>query len=83
MGFSRQEYWSGLPCSSPGDLPDLGIEPVSLMPPALTCGFFTSSTTVHLPLCKFILNPLFCGFSGDPDLTFGPNAFMVSVQSVS
>ena len=29
MGFSRQEYWSGLPCPSPGDLPDLGIEPIS------------------------------------------------------
>ena len=27
MGFTRQEYWSGLPCPSPGDLPDLGIEP--------------------------------------------------------
>ena len=30
MGFSRQEYWSGLPCPPPGDLPDPGIEPVSL-----------------------------------------------------
>ena len=30
MGFSRQEYWSGLPFPSPGDLPDPGIEPVSL-----------------------------------------------------
>ena len=29
MGFSRQEYWSGLPCPSPGDLPDPGIEPRS------------------------------------------------------
>ena len=29
MGFSRQEYWSGLPCPSPGDLPDPGIEPGS------------------------------------------------------
>ena len=29
MGFSRQEYWSGLPCSFLGDLPDLGIEPWS------------------------------------------------------
>ena len=29
MGFSRQEYWSGLPFPSPGDLPDSGIEPVS------------------------------------------------------
>ena len=38
MGFSRQEYWSGLPFASPGDLPDLGIEPTS---PALAGGFFT------------------------------------------
>ena len=29
MGFSRQEYWSGLPFPSPGDLPDLGMEPGS------------------------------------------------------
>ena len=29
MGFSREEYWSGLPCTSPGDLPDPGIEPSS------------------------------------------------------
>ena len=28
MGFSRQEYWSGLPFPSPGDLPDPGIEPM-------------------------------------------------------
>ena len=30
MGFSRQEYWSGLPCPPPGDLPDSGIKPASL-----------------------------------------------------
>ena len=35
MGFSRQEYWSGSPCSLPGDLPDLGVEPTSLVSPAL------------------------------------------------
>ena len=29
MGFSRQEYWSGLPCSPPGDLPNPGIKPAS------------------------------------------------------
>ena len=40
MGFSRQEYWSGLPCLHPGDLPNPGIEPVSLMSPALAGGFF-------------------------------------------
>ena len=34
-GFSRQEYWSGLPCPPPGDLPNLGIEPMSPMGPTL------------------------------------------------
>ena len=35
MGFSRRESWSGLPCPSPGDLPNPGIEPESLTSPAL------------------------------------------------
>ena len=35
MGFSRQEYWSGLPCTSPGNLPDPGTEPTSLWSPVL------------------------------------------------
>ena len=35
MGFSKQEYWSGLPCPPPGDLPDPGIEPSSPAFPAL------------------------------------------------
>jgi len=43
MGLSRQEYWRELPCPSPGDLPDPGIEPASLMSPALAGGFFTTS----------------------------------------
>ena len=43
MGFSRQEYWSGLPCPSLGDLPDPGIEPASRMFPALVGGFSTTS----------------------------------------
>ena len=34
MGFSRQEYWSVLPCPPPGDLPDLGMEPMSPVSPA-------------------------------------------------
>ena len=45
MRFSRQEYWSGLPCSPPGDLPDPGIEPVSLMSPTLAGEFFTTWAT--------------------------------------
>ena len=40
MRFSSQEYWSGLPCSPPGDLPDPGMEPVSLTLPALASRFF-------------------------------------------
>ena len=45
MGFSRQEYWSGLPCSPPGNLPDPGIEPAFLLSPALAGGFFTTAAT--------------------------------------
>ena len=45
LGFSRQEYWSGLPFPSPGDLPDPGIELVSLVSPALASGFFMTSAT--------------------------------------
>ena len=44
-GFSRQGYWSGLPCLPPGDLPDSGIEPASLTSSALAGGFFTTITT--------------------------------------
>ena len=42
MGFSRQEYWRGLPCPPPGDLPDPRIKPVSLAFPALAGRFFTT-----------------------------------------
>ena len=45
MGFSKQEYWSGLSCPPPGDLHDPGIKPMSLMPPELAGGFFTTSAT--------------------------------------
>ena len=45
MGFSRQEYWSGLSCPPPGALPDLGIELASLASPALAGGSFTTSAT--------------------------------------
>ena len=43
MGFSRQEHWSGLTFPSPGDLPNPGIEPVSLV---LAGGFFTRTSLV-------------------------------------
>ena len=43
--FSRQEHWSGLPFPPPGDLPNPGIEPESLMSSVLAAGFFTTSAT--------------------------------------
>ena len=45
MGFSRQKYWNGFPCRSPGDLPNPGIKPVSLTSPVLAGRFFTTGTT--------------------------------------
>ena len=45
MGFSRQEYWSGVPYAPPGDLPDPAIKPGSLISPALAGKVFTISTT--------------------------------------
>ena len=44
IGFSRREYWSGLPSPTPGDLPDPGIEPTTL-PSALASRFFTTRVT--------------------------------------
>ena len=41
--FSRQEYWSGLPFPSLGDLPDPGIKSESLISPELAGGFFTTN----------------------------------------
>ena len=57
MGFSRQEYWGGLPFPAPGDLPDPGIEAMSPISPALAGGFFTTaphiSILIQLSVCSF------------------------------
>ena len=45
MGFSRQEYWSGLSCPPSADFPNLGIEPMSLKSIALASRLFTTSAT--------------------------------------
>ena len=45
MGFFMQEYWSGLPCPPPRDLPNLRIKPESLMSPVFACRFFTTIAT--------------------------------------
>ena len=52
MGFSRQEYWSGLSCPPPGDLPNPGIEPAFPVAPALQVDSFTAEPhrkPKHLP----------------------------------
>ena len=49
VGFPRQEYWSLLPVPTPGDLPDPGIEPMSLASLALVGGYFTTSATWGAP----------------------------------
>ena len=43
-GFSREEYWSGLPCPPPGDLPNPGIKPTSPEAPAFPGGFLTTES---------------------------------------
>ena len=53
LGFPRQEYWSGLLCPPPGDLRHPGIEPQSIMSPALTGRFFTTSATWAVKLSSF------------------------------
>ena len=67
MGFSRQEYWKWLSCPPPEDLPDPGIEPVSLMSSALGGGFFTTSTAWErkgesevAQLCLTLCDPMNC-----------------------
>ena len=57
VGFPRQEHWSGLPSPSPGDLPNLGIEPVS---PSLAGGFFTTELpgkSIHV--CVYIYGDIY------------------------
>ena len=50
MGFSRQDYWSGLLCPHPGDLPHRRVEPTSLASLELAGRFFITSTTWEVTL---------------------------------
>ena len=50
MGFSRQEYWGGLPCPPSEGFPNPGIKPASHKSPALAGSFFTTSTTWEAPI---------------------------------
>ena len=75
MGFSRQEYWSGLPFPTPGDLSNCGIEPSSLMSPALAGRFFATSAAWEARIgtesesdvaqsCPTLCDPMDCSLSG-------------------
>ena len=62
MGFSGQEYWSGLPFPPPEDHLDPGIKPVSLVFPALAGGFFTSEPPGKACHSKGSLNHMKCQY---------------------
>ena len=58
MGFSRQEYWGGVPFSPPANFPDPGIKPASLMAPALADGLFITSAIWEANCKRDPLRPL-------------------------
>ena len=82
MGFSRQEYWSGLPCPPPGDLPDPGMDPTPLMPAMLAGGFFTSWATweVHKKVVNFI-ECFFCIYGYDRRRQWQPTPVLLPGKS--
>ena len=80
MGFSRQEYWSGFPCPSPGDLPDPGFKPISLISlisyisyifTHLAGGFLTTSATWE---ASFLLPSIF------PSIKVFPNKSTLCIK---
>ena len=81
MGFSRQEFWSGLPCPPPGDPPDPGIKPAFLMSLALAGGFFTTSANWEAPLISYSLLISVQSEGIQPTTTLrNPNSFSLTYQ---
>ena len=78
-GICRQEYWSRLPFSSPGDPPDPEIELTSLVPPALPGGFFTTGSTGKPDRLWVWCNPCSADISTADDLFFTPTAQVPSI----
>ena len=63
MGFSRQEYWSGLPFPPSANLPDPRFELTCVTFPVLAGGFFTSSTTWEAPTISMHYSNCFLGIN--------------------
>ena len=81
MGFSRQEYWGGLPCPPPGDLPDPGIKPMSLTSPALACGFFLTSGLLSNQSSFIEYHQIFIGWNHQAKaLPYVPKVNLLLVQ---
>ena len=59
-GIFQQEYWSGLQCSSPGDLPNPGIKPTSLASPILVGRFFTTEPPEKLSEYRKLIKKTYC-----------------------
>ena len=82
MGFSRQEYWSGLPCTPPGDIPDPKIELTSARSPVLASRFFTTSTIwqqvdLNDALTVFTDLTVISHLDDTRGLNFGPSSTLV------
>ena len=85
MGFSRLEYWSGLLCPPPEDLPDPGIEPTSLMSPVLAGRSFTTNATtweIHfLEKCRSWMSAKLDSLDAQRDPLLGFRAFQGFTQT--
>ena len=84
MEFSRQKYWSGLPCPPPGDLPDPGIKPTSLMSPALAIGFCTTSAPWEAPWVKevYAKTPILLYSTGNIPLFYSNSKWTIIYKNV-
>ena len=86
MGFSRQEYWSGLLCPPPGDLPNPGIKLTSFVSPAWAGGVFTLSATwethfTHSSVYMSMLLTQFISLSPPPSVATCPVSTSASLFS--
>ena len=75
MEFSRQEYWSGLPCPPPGDVPDPRIEPASITSLALAGRFITTSDTREAE-CLFLDDNKRKNVKGNITASIGSHMFL-------